>query len=80
MYTVNSCIDLAFRIPDFTLLNSTMVKAVCVLKGSGETTGTIYFEDSGSGSVSVTGEISGLADGLHGFHIHQVRLSLNGSK
>ena len=49
-----------------------MVKAVCVLKGSGETTGTIYFEDSGSGSVSVTGEISGLADGLHGFHIHQV--------
>ena len=49
-----------------------MVKAVCVLKGDSSVRGTIYFEDSGAGSVTVSGEISGLSDGLHGFHIHQV--------
>ena len=54
-----------------------MVKAVCVLKGASEVTGTIYFEESGSGGVTVTGEISGLNDGLHGFHIHQVTFCLS---
>ena len=51
-----------------------MVKAVCVLKGASEVTGTVHFEQDGSGPVKVTGEISGLSDGLHGFHIHEVKL------
>ena len=54
-----------------------MVKAVCVLKGASEVTGTIYFEESSSGGVTVSGDISGLNDGLHGFHIHQVTDSLS---
>ena len=52
-----------------------MVKAVCVLKGASEVTGTVHFEQEGSGPVKVTGEISGLSDGLHGFHVHEVRFS-----
>ena len=47
------------------------MKAVCVLKGASEVQGTVYFEQAGD-SVNVTGEITGLSDGLHGFHIHQV--------
>ena len=66
--------EILFRI--FTSL--TMVKAVCVLKGDSSVRGTIYFEDSGSGSVTVSGEIGGLTDGLHGFHIHQFGDNTNG--
>ena len=51
-----------------------MVKAVCVLKGDGAVTGTVQFEQEGSGPVTLTGQLTGLADGLHGFHVHQVRL------
>ena len=50
-----------------------MVKAVCVLKGASEVAGTVYFEQEGSGPVTVTGHISGLTDGLHGFHVHEVK-------
>ena len=50
-----------------------MVKAVCVLKGASEVAGTVHFEQEGSGPVKVTGEISGLSDGLHGFHVHEVK-------
>ena len=49
-----------------------MVKAVCVLKGDSPVTGTVHFEQEGSGPVTVTGDITGLADGLHGFHVHEV--------
>jgi Cu-Zn family superoxide dismutase len=49
-----------------------MVKAVCVLKGDGAVTGTVQFEQEGSGPVTLTGQLTGLADGLHGFHVHQV--------
>ena len=49
-----------------------MVKAVCVLKGASEVAGTVHFEQEGSGPVKVTGEILGLSDGLHGFHVHEV--------
>ena len=55
-----------------------MVKAVCVLKGDGAVTGAVHFEQEGSGPVTVTGEITGLADGLHGFHIHQFGDNTNG--
>ncbi|KAM9635856.1 superoxide dismutase [Cu-Zn] [Trichechus inunguis] len=46
-------------------------KAVCVLKGDGPVAGTIYFEQKGDGSVMVTGRITGLTEGHHGFHVHQ---------
>jgi len=45
-------------------------KAVCVLKGDG-VLGTIWFTQEGTGPVSVSGQISGLKAGLHGFHVHE---------
>ncbi|XP_028838614.1 superoxide dismutase [Cu-Zn] [Denticeps clupeoides] len=54
-------------------------KAVCVLKGAGEVTGTVYFEQQGdSASVKLSGEISGLAPGEHGFHVHAFGDNTNG--
>uniref|UniRef100_A0A2K6V5M9 Superoxide dismutase [Cu-Zn] n=1 Tax=Saimiri boliviensis boliviensis TaxID=39432 RepID=A0A2K6V5M9_SAIBB len=48
------------------------MKAVCVLKGDGPVQGTIKFEQKESnGPVKVWGSIEGLAEGLHGFHVHQ---------
>uniref|UniRef100_A0A4W6FX51 Superoxide dismutase [Cu-Zn] n=1 Tax=Lates calcarifer TaxID=8187 RepID=A0A4W6FX51_LATCA len=42
-----------------------VLKAVCVLKGAGETSGTVYFEQEGdSGPVKLTGEIKGLTPDL----------------
>ncbi|DAA23363.1 TPA: superoxide dismutase-like [Bos taurus] len=45
-------------------------KAVCVLKGDGPVQGTIHFEAKGN-TVVVTGSITGLTEGDHGFHVHQ---------
>jgi len=46
-------------------------KAVCVLKGD-KVQGTVWFTQSGpSDPVSISGEIKGLAAGLHGFHVHE---------
>jgi len=53
------------------------VKAVCVLKGDGETKGTINFEQTGA-EVTVKGVIEGLTDGNHGFHIHEFGDNTNG--
>ncbi|XP_077597325.1 superoxide dismutase [Cu-Zn] [Stigmatopora nigra] len=56
-----------------------VLKAVCVLKGSGETTGTVYFEQENESSpVKLTGEIKGLAPGEHGFHVHAFGDNTNG--
>merc|ERR1719187_2418828 len=55
-----------------------MVKAVCVLKGDGAVTGTVNFEQEGAGPVKVTGSLTGLTDGLHGFHVHQFGDNTNG--
>uniref|UniRef100_A0AAQ4QL57 Superoxide dismutase [Cu-Zn] n=1 Tax=Gasterosteus aculeatus aculeatus TaxID=481459 RepID=A0AAQ4QL57_GASAC len=70
-----------------------VVKAVCVLKGAGETTGTIYFEqevrratlpsaeelsNSDKAAVKLTGEIKGLTPGEHGFHVHAFGDNTNG--
>ncbi|KAM8899596.1 superoxide dismutase [Cu-Zn] [Spinachia spinachia] len=56
-----------------------VVKAVCVLKGAGETAGTIYFEqESDKAVVKLTGEIKGLTPGEHGFHVHQFGDNTNG--
>ena len=49
-----------------------MVKAVCVLKGDGVVTGSVQFEQEGSGPVTLTGQLTGLADGLHGLHVHSL--------
>ncbi|NXL44693.1 SODC dismutase, partial [Podilymbus podiceps] len=64
------------------------LKAVCVMKGNGPVQGTIYFQqqaraagggpDPGNGPVKVTGRISGLADGDHGFHVHEFGDNTNG--
>uniref|UniRef100_A0A185L2K4 Superoxide dismutase [Cu-Zn] n=1 Tax=Acrossocheilus fasciatus TaxID=356809 RepID=A0A185L2K4_ACRFA len=54
-------------------------KAVCVLKGTGEVTGTVYFEQENDGSpVKLSGEITGLTPGLHGFHVHAFGDNTNG--
>ncbi|XP_043283204.1 superoxide dismutase [Cu-Zn] [Venturia canescens] len=53
------------------------VKAVCVLQG--DVKGTVYFEQAGdSNPVKVTGEVTGLKKGLHGFHIHEFGDNTNG--
>uniref|UniRef100_Q52JH6 Superoxide dismutase [Cu-Zn] n=2 Tax=Haliotis diversicolor TaxID=36095 RepID=Q52JH6_HALDV len=55
------------------------VKAVCVLKGAGEVEGTIHFSQTeADGPVTVTGKISGLEGGLHGFHVHEFGDATNG--
>ncbi|XP_054011243.1 superoxide dismutase [Cu-Zn] [Hylaeus anthracinus] len=54
-----------------------MVKAVCVLQGDAK--GTLVFEQAdASGPVKVTGQVSGLQKGLHGFHIHEFGDNTNG--
>ncbi|KAG8190853.1 hypothetical protein JTE90_028347 [Oedothorax gibbosus] len=46
-------------------------KATCVFT-SGDVRGVIHLsQDRVTSPVSVTGEISGLSTGLHGFHVHQ---------
>uniref|UniRef100_A0AAR2IRJ8 Superoxide dismutase [Cu-Zn] n=1 Tax=Pygocentrus nattereri TaxID=42514 RepID=A0AAR2IRJ8_PYGNA len=64
-------------------------KAVCVLKGTGEVTGTVHFEQQDEGApVKLTGEISGLTadlgnvtagdDGVAKINIEDKILSLSG--
>ncbi|PKA54378.1 Superoxide dismutase [Cu-Zn] 4A [Apostasia shenzhenica] len=55
-----------------------MVKAVAVLSGSEDVKGTIFFTQEGDGSTTVTGTISGLKPGLHGFHVHALGDTTNG--
>jgi len=54
-----------------------MVKAVCVLAGSVK--GNISFSQDAAGqSTLVTGQVTGLAPGKHGFHIHEFGDYTNG--
>merc|ERR1712083_519578 len=46
--------------------------------GASTVTGTVHFEQEGEGPVNLTGELSGLSDGLHGFHVHQFGDNTNG--
>ncbi|KAJ6645621.1 Superoxide dismutase [Cu-Zn] [Pseudolycoriella hygida] len=50
-------------------------KAVCVI--AGDVKGVVYFVQNGD-SVNVTGEVTGLAPGLHGFHVHEFGDNTNG--
>nr|ACH45613.1 putative Cu/Zn superoxide dismutase variant 2 [Taeniopygia guttata] len=54
------------------------MRAVCVMQGEGAVKGVIHFEQQGTGPVKVTGEITGLADGEHGFHVHEFGDNTNG--
>nr|CAE46443.1 superoxide dismutase [Mytilus edulis] len=55
------------------------IKAVCVLKGDGAVTGTVAFsQQNGDSAVTVTGELTGLAPGEHGFHVHEFGDNTNG--
>ncbi len=54
------------------------IKAVCVLNGE-NVKGVIRFvQEDGNKPVQVTGEVTGLAKGLHGFHIHEFGDVTNG--
>lgn len=53
------------------------IKAVCVLKG--DVSGTVFFDQRDEKSpVVLSGEVSGLKKGLHGFHIHEFGDNTNG--
>ncbi|KAG7196898.1 hypothetical protein KM043_015800 [Ampulex compressa] len=54
------------------------VKAVCVLQGE-VVKGTVYFDqEESSKPVKVTGQVTGLNKGFHGFHIHEFGDNTNG--
>ncbi|KAJ9682218.1 hypothetical protein PVL29_018208 [Vitis rotundifolia] len=55
-----------------------MVKAVAVLNSNEGVCGTIYFAEEGDGSTTVTGNLSGLKPGFHGFHVHALGDTTNG--
>ncbi|MBA0727842.1 hypothetical protein Golax_000794, partial [Gossypium laxum] len=55
-----------------------MVKAVAVLSSSEGVSGTVFFTQEGDGPTTVTGNISGLKPGLHGFHVHALGDTTNG--
>ncbi|PAV57129.1 hypothetical protein WR25_26152 isoform A [Diploscapter pachys] len=54
-------------------------RAVAVLRGDQGVTGAIWFtQKTESEPLTIKGEITGLAPGKHGFHIHQYGDSTNG--
>lgn len=56
-----------------------VIKAVCVLQGTAGVSGVVNFEQEGPGKpVKITGDVSGLADGKHGFHVHEFGDNTNG--
>ncbi|KAL8166412.1 hypothetical protein V2J09_007911 [Rumex salicifolius] len=55
-----------------------MVKAVVVLNSSEGVSGTVHFFQEGDGPTTVTGNLSGLKPGLHGFHVHALGDTTNG--
>ncbi|KAJ6360127.1 hypothetical protein OIU77_004191 [Salix suchowensis] len=54
------------------------VKAVALITGATNVRGSLHFIQEPNGSTHVTGRISGLSPGLHGFHIHALGDTTNG--
>uniref|UniRef100_A0A1P8NQJ8 Superoxide dismutase [Cu-Zn] n=2 Tax=Corbicula fluminea TaxID=45949 RepID=A0A1P8NQJ8_CORFM len=55
------------------------IVAKCVLKGDANVSGVITLtQDGADKEVKVTGEITGLAAGEHGFHVHEFGDNSNG--
>ncbi|XP_050532103.1 superoxide dismutase [Cu-Zn] [Daktulosphaira vitifoliae] len=55
-----------------------VIKAVCVLNGE-NVKGTVFFSQNDEKSpVVLSGEVTGLSKGLHGFHIHEFGDNTNG--
>jgi len=70
-----------FRLGYCSLSGKMAIKAVCVLTPDADkgVSGTLFFNQPSVGSpVTISGEIAGLAKGLHGFHIHQFGDNTNG--
>uniref|UniRef100_U3LW88 Superoxide dismutase [Cu-Zn] n=1 Tax=Plantago ovata TaxID=185002 RepID=U3LW88_PLAOV len=55
-----------------------MVKGVAVLNSSEGVSGTVLFSQEGDAPTTVTGNLSGLKPGLHGFHVHALGDTTNG--
>ncbi|KAL8617888.1 hypothetical protein ACOMHN_016544 [Nucella lapillus] len=49
-----------------------MVEFVCTLISAVAVAGTVFFNQQSDGAINVTGKITGLSPGKHGFHIHEV--------
>ncbi|MGD7340675.1 superoxide dismutase family protein, partial [Ralstonia pseudosolanacearum] len=56
----------------------TMVKGVAVLNSKDGVSGTVYFAQEGDAPTTVTGTLTGLKPGLHGFHVHALGDTTNG--
>jgi len=52
-------------------------RAVCVLRGE-TVSGVVNFTQEGTGVVTIEGELKGLKQGLHGFHVHEFGDNTNG--
>ncbi|KAG6506712.1 hypothetical protein ZIOFF_032039 [Zingiber officinale] len=63
---------------DFVSSLMEMVKVVAILGNSEGVKGTIYFVQEGDGPTTITGSITGLKPGLHGFHVHALGDTTNG--
>ncbi|KAJ4823852.1 hypothetical protein Tsubulata_018141 [Turnera subulata] len=54
------------------------VKAVALIAGDPNVKGSLQFVQLPNGATHVTGKITGLSPGLHGFHIHALGDTTNG--
>lgn len=53
-------------------MTSQLVRAMCVIKGADGVSGVVEFEQKPQGGpTKMTGKVTGLKPGKHGFHIHQ---------
>jgi Cu-Zn family superoxide dismutase len=53
--------------------------ALALLRGDGNVKGTVVFKEAERGEVVVSGTVSGLTPGEHGFHIHEFGDLSNGA-